>query len=265
MKEVLQDVRTLFWFIYKGPSYYPSLIEYVKRKFLFNHDNDQSKNLAEAWCKQHSSSLEDIFASIGFSSDFKKGLDDKYIKDKFKEIGISRSNFGGGGHHDLLFNICENINAKYCLETGVAYGWSSEAILKSIVKRGGQLISVDMPMIGQTDYHLIGFVVSDQHKDHWKLLRKPDKNGLINAINHSKNKEFDFIHYDSDKSYYGRKWAQPIMYRNLRDGGFLISDDIEDNLAFKEFVEDNNLEFYVTEYNSRYIGIIKKESKKYEK
>ena len=37
------------------------------------------------------------------------------------------------------------------IETGVAYGWSSQAILSSIHNRKGKLISVDMPMIGQND------------------------------------------------------------------------------------------------------------------
>jgi hypothetical protein len=37
-----------------------------------------------------------------------------------------------------------------------------------------------------------------------------------------------------------------------------MSDDIQDNLAFKEFVELKNVNFAVTKHNEKYIGIIKK-------
>ena len=109
------------------------------------------------------------------------------------------------GHGQLIYDICENISAKFCIEAGVAYGWSSQAILSSIHNRKGKPISVDMPMIGQNDYHLaIGFVVDDIFRASWNLMRIPDKNGLKRAINLSRTNNIDLIHYDSDKSYYGR-------------------------------------------------------------
>ena len=45
----------------------------------------------------------------------------------------------------------------------------------------------------------------------------------------------DLCHYDSDKSYYGRRWAYPKLWEALKTGGIFISDDIQDNWAFKEF------------------------------
>ena len=158
----------------------------------------------------------------------------------------------------LIHDICENIQARNCIETGVAYGWSSEAILSSISSREGNLISVDMPMIGQDDYHLIGFVVSEPNKANWTLLRMPDMNGLKKAIKLHGSNSIDFIHYDSDKSYYGRKWSQPIILEALSKNGIFVSDDINDNFAFKEFVEEYKLNYYVIEYGGKFVGIIRK-------
>ena len=114
-----------------------------------------------------------------------------------------------------------------------------------------------MPMVKQEDYHLIGIAVKQEDKKYWTLLRKPDKFGIFEAFKKLKN-SFDVAHYDSDKSYYGRKWAMPKLWKRLNKGGFFINDDIEDNLAFKEFVEEKNLDFDVVEYKNKYVGIIRK-------
>ena len=85
------------------------------------------------------------------SFDYKgnSALSDEYILKVQKVIDSSNANFGGKGHINLLYNLSESISAVNCIETGVAYGWSSESLLRSITKRDGKLISIDMPMIGQ--------------------------------------------------------------------------------------------------------------------
>ena len=77
---------------------------------------------------------------------------------------------------------------------------------------------------------------------------------------HSKALEFldynyNFVHYDSDKSYYGRRWSFPKLYRYLNNGGVFISDDIQDNLYFADFVTKLNLEFYVIKFENKFVGI----------
>jgi predicted O-methyltransferase YrrM len=112
-------------------------------------------------------------------------------------------------------------------------------------------------MVRQTDYHLIGVAVDENLKSNWELLREPDRYGLNKAIK-KHDYSFDLAHYDSDKSYYGRKWSQPLIWRYLRKGGVFISDDIEDNVAFKEFVESKNLDFFVLKFKGKYVGVIRK-------
>ena len=48
------------------------------------------------------------------------------------------------------------------------------------------------------------------------------------------------------------------MWNALRSGGVFVSDDIQDNMAFKEFVNTRSLPFAVTEYEQKYVGILRK-------
>lgn len=234
-------------------------MDYSARKFKSNQDSEQHLIEALEWCKKHKIELDELYHLLDIKKLSEPVFDEEFIERNQLTISNSNSDFGGMGHVQLLFELCKKLDAKCCIETGVAYGWSSEAILRYLSKSGGHLYSIDMPMIGQDDYHLIGLVVSDQHKDQWKLFREPDKNGLLKAIKLANTKgKIDLVHYDSDKSYYGRTWSQPVIYNAIRKGGIFISDDVEDNLAFKEFVEENNYNFYVVEFENKYVGIITK-------
>ena len=219
----------------KGPKFYATMIALIFRKFRPIKDNQEHKEIAKKWCEENLVSYEECMAKLGFRLIKKEVFSPDHLQKVKRKLEISESDFGGQGHIFLLYCVCENIKALKVLETGVAYGWSSAAILSSISKRSGKLISVDMPMVGQTDYHLIGVAVNEELKDSWEtVLREPDRHGLNKAIK-KHNYSYDLAHYDSDKSYYGRKWSQLLIWKYLRKGGVFISDDIEDNSAFREF------------------------------
>ena len=71
-----------------------------------------------------------------------------------------------------------------------------------------------------------------------------------------KKKKFDFIHYDSDKSYNGRKKNYNLIWEILNKNGCFVSDDISDNFAFYHFVTSKKLKYYVLDYNNKFIGIV---------
>ena len=252
---MFDDIKTLIWF-FKRPKFYATMISLIFRKFLPYKDSSQHRE--EKWCQERTISIADCYKKLGLHHFEEAPFADEYIKEIEEKINISESNFGGQGHVDLLFGLCERLKVKKVLETGVAYGWSSQAILNSISKRDGKLISVDMPMIKQTDYHLIGVAVSKENYTYWDLIREPDKYGLNKAIKRHKS-NLDLVHYDSDKSYYGRKWSQGLIWKHIKKGGLFISDDVEDNSAFREFVEENKLDFIILKFEGKYVGVIQKD------
>ena len=72
---------------------------------------------------------------------------------------------GGPGDINLLFDAVRLLNSKYVIETGVAYGWSSLAILTAMSRNGlGKLFSIDMPYPKVGNESFVGIVVPDRLK-----------------------------------------------------------------------------------------------------
>ena len=257
---MIEDIKTLFWFLHRGPKFYSTLISLILTKLKPAKDSEKHIKISTKWCKENCGSAEDCLRDIGVSSShllIKEAFSAEYKSKISNIINSSDSDFGGPGHINLIYSICEALSIKNAIETGVAYGWSSASILNSIHKRNGLLISIDMPMLKQTDYELIGVAVDSDLKDYWELKREPDRYALPRAIA-SIPGGVELVHYDSDKSYYGRKWSQEIIWNSLKKGGIFISDDVEDNTAFMEFVSSKNLKFNLVEFENKFVGIIKK-------
>jgi predicted O-methyltransferase YrrM len=166
---------------------------------------------------------------------------------------------GGPGDINLLYAATKLSGARRVIETGVAYGWSSLAILAALEGRdGAHLISVDMPYPAMNNEPWIGVVVPDSLSKSWQIIREPDRHGLEKAIA-GFGGVIDLCHYDSDKSYRGRQYAYPRLWAALASGGVFISDDIQDNMAFAEFVETRKLPYAVTEFEGKFVGITRRQ------
>ena len=103
----------------------------------------------------------------------------------------------------------------------------------------------------------VGVVVPEGLKNQWQLIRGEDKRGLPKALELFDGK-IDLCHYDSDKSYHGRMFAYPLLYEALNDGCWFISDDIGDNIAFKDFCKAKGIEPEVIVENGRFVGAFRK-------
>ncbi len=219
--------------------------------------------LAKEWCRSRAVPVGDAHYRI-------TGKKITLLREEYSSIVSDAENrvdrcpvvMGGPGDIDLLYNLVERIQADKVIETGVAYGWSSLAILLSLRKReGARLISSDMPYAKAGNENYVGCVVTEGLKDCWTLIRLPDRQALPKAL--SELGRIDLCHYDSDKSYRGKKWAYPLLWKALKVGGIFISDDIGDDFAFKDFLETIDkqaviIRSYADPKVEKYIGIIVK-------
>jgi class 3 adenylate cyclase len=119
----------------------------------------------------------------------------------------------------------------------VGYGWSSLALLLSLSRRpGAQLVSTDMPYVDRDNEAWVGCVVPERLRSAWRLIRLADGEAVPRALRLLPR--VDLCHYDSSKRYAARRWSYPRLWSALRPGGCLVSDDIGDNLAFRDFCRE---------------------------
>jgi len=164
---------------------------------------------------------------------------------------------GGASNMGLLYNICEALGAKRVLETGVANGWSSLAVLLSLKHReDARLFSVDLPYLKYHNDKWVGIAVPETLRGTWQLFRMADREGLPKAIDAAGS--LDLAHYDSDKSREGRAFAYPRIWSALRPGGVLVSDDIGDNTGFRDFCEGLGIAPTIIDHDGKFQGVLVK-------
>lgn len=253
---MLNKILIIIWFILR-PKYYLHFFSLIKRKFLHNHDTLENSKKAFEWAVDNSLPYVDALEKLDIRGEI-VGLDNDSIIESRKLAEQSSVTMGGSGHIHLLYDCVRLLKARNIIETGVAYGWSSLAMLKAMSQNGfGKLYSVDMPYPRKNNENDVGIVVPQDLKKNWILIRKPDNPGIKNALS-KVGDQIDLCHYDSDKSWWGRHYAYHILWKSLSSKGLFISDDIQDNLYFSEFVKKKNLKFVIVEFEGKFIGLIRK-------
>jgi predicted O-methyltransferase YrrM len=228
----------IFWFL-KRPRLYKQLVrELISFSKRTTHPTLQKSVEAEVLCEKLAVSEKDGFHKIFPDQDYTEisEMHNSAVREAEETVRLKDFNWGGQGNMSLNYNLAEAKKARNILETGVAYGWSSLSFLLSLENRNaGRLVSVDMPFFGVENEAEVGCAVPEKLKNRWSLISLPDKDGLPKVFKQMPS--IDISHYDSDKSYEGKKWAFPEIWKHLKEDGLLISDDISDNMAFFEFAE----------------------------
>lgn len=253
---MINRLKTLSWYL-KQPKGAQLVLDLIKRKTIYKA-REKTGSEAKAWCEENALNTDQAFKRLFPDSDINYVEPETIFPEEFQhaqqKVDGTPFKMGGRGNTSLLYNVCEQVQAKYVAETGVAYGWSSLSILLSLNKRPGSLlVSTDMPYAKMGNEDFVGIVVPHHMKENWRLIREADLSGLPKAF---KGIEYlDVVHYDSDKSYLGRMTTYPKLYKKLRTGGVFVSDDIMDNLAFKHFCEQLNIVPIVIAFRNQFVGV----------
>ena len=180
---------------------------------------------------------------------------EKEANDKLSKLSIS---LGGGGNYILLYFLVRKLKPNTVVETGVAAGWSSLAILRALRKNGnGKLYSSDFPYFRlKKPEQYIGYLAKNEiNKINWFLDIRGDEVAIPEILKIIGNNSIDLFHYDSDKSYSGRDKVLKVIYPKINSNSIMIFDDIQDNLHFKNFIEKTKKEYFVLEFKGKYLGI----------
>ena len=164
---------------------------------------------------------------------------------------------GGGACVPLLYYLTRAIEPDVVVETGVAAGFSAAAFLQALNANGrGRLYSSDFPYFRlKRPEEYIGIVVRSPLKTRWKLYLEGDKNNLPRILNNLRN--IDIFHYDSDKSFRGRRTTMRLVCKMVGEPGIVIMDDIGDNSYFHDFVRETpSTRWRIDSYKEKYIGLV---------
>ena len=256
MGELKRVTKTFVGYL-KRPDLYPELGRKIIKNIFNRKSAFRGKEKTNLWASKIAISQEQAIEKL-FGIPFQK-FSEQFPQEYQNALEIQNNcpiKMGGAGALELLFAACEFTKAKSVVETGVAYGWSSFASLTSLEKRNGTLYSSDMPYLGQDGDQYVGCIVPQHLKNNWKLFRHADRESLPKIL--KETQQIDVVHYDSDKSYEGMKWAYETLFPYVNKGGIFISDDINDNSAFQDFCEQQNIEPTVVEFEGKFVGVIVK-------
>jgi predicted O-methyltransferase YrrM len=162
---------------------------------------------------------------------------------------------GGGGHYPLLYFLTRLLRPEFVVETGVAAGFSSAAVLTALQMNGtGELWSSDLPYFRlDQPKKFVGYLVDGDLRDGWRLFVDGDRVNLPIIV--SELSRIDLLHYDSDKSFRGRKFAMDLLLPLLAPTALVMMDDIQDNGYFQQLVAQRCWNYLVVSFAGKFVGL----------
>jgi methyltransferase family protein len=169
-------------------------------------------------------------------------------------VGGSGHSLGAIGYTEggYLYAVLRHLRPQVAVETGVANGFSTAFSLLALDRNGeGHLYSVDLPREVGRDYEAgvfyegegragipagsePGWLIPPELRERWTLIlgrtqdELPpllDRLGTIDSFMHDSEHSFDCMWFEFNEA-----WP------HLRDGGVLLSDDVNSTEAFPRFV-----------------------------
>lgn len=175
------DAQKIWWYV-KKPSLWPTFTRLVWQR-LTRRSGDAERSVARG--KREAVGLEDAV---------------RWLSPDWNVINVARTypdlwaaaqkrcdecpvRLGGAGAVDLLYSVAKHLDARRVVETGVAYGWSSLALLLAMQEKGdARLASVDLPYAALNSEGYVGIAVPGEFRANWTLLPVPDREGLPKAL-----------------------------------------------------------------------------------
>ena len=158
----------------------------------------------------------------------------------------------------LLFFLCKLIKPENVVETGVANGFSTSYILLALSSlKNAKLISIDDLFLPWHTKEKIGSAIPDYLKNRQELIigdAMIELKKLLKTTN-----SIDIFIHDSLHTYPNMINEFNIAWPCIKNGGFLISDDVSLNGAFLEFANKvRRTPIIVTKENKGHFGLIQK-------
>lgn len=140
------------------------------------------------------------------------------------------------------------LKPRYIVETGVGIGISGLFYLEALQMNGngGQLHSIDLPRqsykVPEGIHHDVlpeqlepGWIIPKNMKENWRLHLGDSKVELPRLL--SELGTIDIFTHDSEHTYDFMMFEFETAWQHLRNGGVLLSDDVNWNNSFEDFAK----------------------------
>lgn len=150
----------------------------------------------------------------------------------------------GSNHHDAglgtvrgVWTVTRHLQPKVVVETGVARGFSSAAILAALEANGhGELHSIDLPEVNLVRTGQAGGAVPEELLPRWDLLHGGSRRLLPQLLRRLGS--IDLFLHDSLHTRANMIFEMRAAWQSLTPGGVLFVDDTNANTAFLEFAHE---------------------------
>ncbi len=142
----------------------------------------------------------------------------------------------------IVYTCVRALKPAIMVETGVASGASTTYILQAMeLNKKGLLYSIDLPNSDPgaivPENKEIGWLVTSKLRHRWKLILGRSQEKLPLLLRDLGN--IDVFLHDSEHTYEAMMFEYETIWPHLREGGVLLSDDIQWNKAFYEFIRNH--------------------------
>lgn len=157
----------------------------------------------------------------------------------------------------VVYTVCKLLRPSTVVETGVARGVTSSAILAAMEEtKTGQLNSVERPGLSQGYTKHVGELIPQHLRSRWSLMIGPSGRVLPRLLRQLGS--IDVFVHDSGHDYRNQKMEYQIALDHMRAGGVLVSDDVS-NDAFIDVAESMNCRWSIIgQSKASPIGVLSK-------
>jgi len=175
----------------------------------------------------------------------------------WKELSLSLEGHPLGSGHDAdmalaraLWCLVRHLKFTRVVETGVARGIGTRFILEALEANGdGHLWSIDLPPVLSGWHTSSTAAIPQRLKSRWTFLRGSSRRrlpALLRTVS-----DIDMFVHDSAHTESNMRFEFASAWPALRPSGILVSDDVNANRSFADFVSERKARFIVAQGDAK--------------